>query len=72
MFIAQCAALTAKLRRSGMYSFSLGHCRSAGAKIPGRAAPTELGRLSEVVVTINMALLTELFRSSPTLPLYQP
>jgi hypothetical protein len=61
MFIATRAARSAKLRRSGMYSRSLGHCRrSVGAKIPIHAAPTELGRASGVVVTINMALLTEL------------
>ena len=66
MFIATRAARSAKLRRSGMYSRSLGHCRrSLGAKIPIHAAPTELGRASEVVVTINMALLTELDPSPP-------
>ena len=31
-----------------------------GAKIPIHAAPTELGRASGAVVTINMPLLTEL------------
>ena len=61
MFIATRAARSAKLRRSGMYSLSLGHRRrSVGAKIPIHAAPTELGGASGVVVTINMALLTEL------------
>jgi hypothetical protein len=55
-----------KLNISGMYSRSLGHCRrSVGAKIPIHAAPTELGRASGVVVTINMALLTELDPSPP-------
>jgi hypothetical protein len=66
MFIATHAARSAKLRRSGMYSRSLGRCRrSMGAKIPTHAAPTELGRTSGVVVTIDMALLTELDPSPP-------
>jgi hypothetical protein len=44
-----------------MYSLSHGHCRrSVGAKIPIHAAPTELGRASGAVVTINMPLLMEL------------
>jgi len=44
-----------------MYSRSLGYGRrSLGAKIPIHAAPTELGWASGVVITINMALLTEL------------
>jgi hypothetical protein len=61
MFIATRAARSAKLRRSGMYLPSPGYCgRSVGAKIPIHAAPPELGRASEGVVTINMALLTEL------------
>ena len=61
MSIATRAARSAKLRRSGMYSLSLGHCRrSVGAKIPIHAAPTELDRASGAVVTINMPLLTEL------------
>jgi hypothetical protein len=60
MFIAIRAARSAKLRRSGMYSLSLGHYRrSVGAKIPIHAAPMELGRASGAVVTINMPLLTE-------------
>jgi hypothetical protein len=66
MFIATGAARSPKLRRSGMYSCSTGHCRRAvEAKIPTDAAPTELGRKSKVVVTINMALLTELYRPPP-------
>jgi hypothetical protein len=61
MCIAIPAARFAKLRRSGMDSRSLGHLRrSIGAKIPIHAAPTELGRAPGVVVTIHMALLTEL------------
>jgi len=61
MFIATRAARSAKLRRSGRYSLSLGHCRrSVGATISIHAAPTELGRASGAVVTINMPLLTEL------------
>ena len=61
MFIAARAAQGVKLRRSGMSWPSLGHCRrSVGVKIPVHAAPTELGRASGVIVTINMALLTEL------------
>ena len=44
-----------------MYSLSLGHCRrSVGAKNRIHAAPTELGRASGAVATINMPLLTEL------------
>ena len=67
MFIATRAVRSAKLRRSGMYSRSLGHCRrSVGAKIPIHAAPTELGRTSGVVATRNMALLAEL--DSPPSP----
>jgi hypothetical protein len=63
MFIATRAVRSAKLRRSGTYSCSLAHCRRA--KIPVHAAPTELGWASGVVITINMALLTELDRPSP-------
>ena len=51
MFIATRVARSAKLRRSGMDSHSLGHCRrSVGAKIPGNAAPPELAWVSEEVV----------------------
>ena len=69
MFIATRAVRSAKLRRSGMYSRSLGHCRrSVGANIPIHAAPTELGRTSGVVATIDMALLAELdWPPSPTM-----
>ena len=38
---------------------------SVEAKVAFSAAPTELGRASGIFVTINMALLTELF-ASPT------
>jgi hypothetical protein len=66
MFIAIRAAQSAKLRRSGMGSCSLGHCRRiVEAKVPLHAAPTELCRAFDVVVAINMALLTELGQSPP-------
>ena len=66
MFIATRVAPSAKLRRSGICSRSLGHCRRfVGATIPIHAAPTELGRTSGVVVAINMALLTELDPAPP-------
>ncbi len=65
MFIATRAAPPAKLRKGGMYSRLLGHCRrSEEAKVPIHAAP-ELGRASWVSVTINMALLTELDQPPP-------
>ena len=61
MFVATRAARSAKLRRSGMYSRSISRCQgTVEVEIPIHAAPTELGRASGVVVTINMALLTEL------------
>jgi len=61
MFIATRAAGSAKLHRSGMSLRSLGDCRRVvGAKTTICAAPTELGRVSGVVVAINMPLLTEL------------
>ena len=66
MFIAIHAARSAKLRRSGISSHLLGHCRwPVGARIPNNSAPTELARISEAVVAINMALLTE-FDPAPT------
>ena len=44
-----------------MSSRSLGHYwRSVGPKIPIHVAPTELARASGVMVTIHLALLTEL------------
>src|SRR5882757_8176072 len=64
MFIAAHAARSTKLRRSGMYSGSFAHCQKA--EIPIHAAPTELAWASAVVVTINMALLTELDRPPPS------
>ncbi len=61
MSIATRVARSAKPRRGGMSSRSLGYSRwSVGAKIPNHAAPTELDRVSEVAVAINMALLAEL------------
>jgi len=55
MFIAAPTARSAKLRRSGMSSHSPGHCRwPVGARIPNNAAPTELARVSEAVVAINL------------------
>jgi len=61
MSIATRVARFAKPRRGGMSSRSLGHSRwTVRAKIPNHAAPTELDRVSEVAVAINMALLAEL------------
>ena len=62
MFIATGAERFAKLRRSGMYSCLFERRpMSVGTRIPLQTAPTELGGSIRVVVTINMALLTELF-----------
>jgi hypothetical protein len=73
MFIATRAALSAKLRRSGMYSLSLGPLPEVcGRQNPIHAAPTELGRTSGVVVTINMPLLAELRRRGISRPLAVP
>ncbi len=61
MFIATHVSRFAKLRRSGMCWCSLGRsCRSIECQSPVHAAPTELGRVCGLVVTINMALLAEL------------
>src|SRR5260370_30248706 len=61
MFMATRAAESAKLRRSGMNEIS---DPIRDSLVPERtrirAAPTELGRAFGLVVTINMALLTEL------------
>ena len=48
MFIATRAAVTIKLRRSGMDSCSVGQGRRF------RAAPTELGRIFGVVVIVRL------------------
>ncbi len=67
IFIAKPAALPAQLRRSGMGPRSPSGRRSAGARIPTHAAPTELGGAARAAGTIKMALLTELdIPSAPT------
>src|SRR3989442_70516 len=61
MFIATRAAVAAKLRRSGVFSWLVGVRRQrVGARGPSNAAPTEHGRAHGPVAAINMALLTEL------------
>ena len=61
MFIAAHAARLVKLRRSGMFPFSPRACQgSEEAWVTLDTAPTELGREFGVVVTTDMALLTEL------------
>ena len=62
MFLARCAAGSAKLHRSGMVTPPLRHRRrSAEIKHPVCAAPTELGWEGGGGAT-NMAFLTELAR----------
>jgi hypothetical protein len=62
MFIGTRTSTTAKLRRSGMAPGAHRLPPPGWLADPARrhAAPTELGRASGAVVTINMALLAEL------------
>jgi len=62
MFIATVVTVAAKLRRSGMN----GRVRRSATRVRPHAAPTELGWTFWLLLTINMALLTELsHRRSP-------
>ncbi len=64
MFIATCAAWSTKLLRSGICSLALGFkSGSLGANVAFMPLLPELRRALRWVVTINMALLTELFVS---------
>ncbi len=69
MFIATRVAESAKLRRGGMYSRSLADClRAVRAETPFMPLLRSLAGYPSVVVTIDMALLTELI-AFPGLPL---